>query len=129
MSGYRLSSRAMRDLDEITDWIAFESGPHRSELFRAEIVRCFANLASFPRTGHQREDLTAKAVLFRTVGPYLIVYRPDSVPLRVLRIVHGARDPEDLRDQVGERVAAYLVAVGIEIRAPEAAVAVSSTPA
>jgi len=127
VSGYRLSSRAIRDLEEITDWIARESGLHRSELFHAQVVRSFANLVRFPRSGHQREDLTAKAVLFRTVGSYLIVYRPDNVPLRVLRIVHGARDPKDLRDQVGERVAAYLVSAGVEIRTPEAAVAVSST--
>jgi len=64
VKGYRISWRAGRDLDEITERIARESGQRRAELFRAEILRNISNLALFPHAGHEREDLTSKALLF-----------------------------------------------------------------
>jgi len=109
VKSHRLSSRAKRELAGIIARIELESGSQRAERFRAELLRNLANLVLFPHAGHEREDLTSKAVLFWTVDSYLIVYRPDSDPLRVLSIVHGAGDPEDLRDYVGEPVATYVV--------------------
>jgi plasmid stabilization system protein ParE len=52
--------------------------------------------------GHERPDLTSRPIRFWTVHSHVLVYRPDSDPLWVLRILHGSRDPSHLRDQVGE---------------------------
>ena len=49
-------------------------------------------LAEFPRTGHFREDLADKSLRFWPVYSYLIVYRPESRPLQIIRVLHGARD-------------------------------------
>jgi toxin ParE1/3/4 len=53
-------------------------------------------LAENPRIGHTREDLTNQPVLFLPVGSYLIIYDPESKPLSIVRIVHGARDVHSL---------------------------------
>lgn len=49
-------------------------------------------LAEAPGLGHFREDLAPEPVRFWPVYSYLIVYLPDSDPLQVLRVLHGARD-------------------------------------
>ena len=47
-----------------------------------------------PEIGHRRRDLCADAkVRFHTVRTwYLLVYEIDTQPLRIVRILHGARD-------------------------------------
>ena len=42
--------------------------------------------------GHGREDLTDQPVLFWPVGAYSIIYRPETMPLEVVRVLHGSRD-------------------------------------
>jgi plasmid stabilization system protein ParE len=53
-----------------------------------------ALLAKRPGIGHRRRDLcTDTCVRFHTVRIwYLIVYEIDTEPLRIVRILHGARD-------------------------------------
>jgi plasmid stabilization system protein ParE len=48
-----------------------------------------------PHAGQKRPDLTRRALRFWMVGPfrkYVVIYDPDTRPLRVLRILHGARN-------------------------------------
>lgn len=61
----------------------------------SELHSSCAFLASSPYAGHSRPDLTTLAVRFWTVPRflrYIIVYDPVSDPLRILRILHGARN-------------------------------------
>ena len=53
-----------------------------------------ALLARRPDIGHRRRDLCADAsVRFHTVRVwYLIVYEIGTEPMRIVRILHGARD-------------------------------------
>lgn len=67
-------------------------------------MRTVSNLAMHPHMGHERLDLTRRAFRFWPVHSYLVVYQAGSVPLDVLHIIHGARDPLDLRDRIGEPV-------------------------
>ena len=46
--------------------------------------------------GHTREDLTRRSVKFWSVFSYLLVYDPESKPLTVIAVLHGARDVEQL---------------------------------
>jgi len=45
-----------------------------------------------PHLGHVREDVTVTHLRFWSHYSYLIVYNPNSKPLEVVRILHGARD-------------------------------------
>ena len=47
--------------------------------------------------GIKRRDITALPVRFWTLARfpnYVIVYRPETVPLQVIAILHGKREPE-----------------------------------
>lgn len=57
-------------------------------------------LAEMPGLGHMREDLVAidQALRFWPVYSYLIVYRAETDPLEVVRVLHGARDVRRILD-------------------------------
>lgn len=63
--------------------------------------RRFRLLALFSAVGHRREDLTVDpGVRFWVVQPYLVVFAPETSPLFIARILHGSRDPDDLRAEL-----------------------------
>jgi plasmid stabilization system protein ParE len=83
---------AEADLFEIWAYIAADN-PDAADRLEHEILAICQKLASRPGVGHKRLDLTSRPVLFYTVrATYLIVFDPDTAPLRILRILHGARD-------------------------------------
>ena len=54
---------------------------------------CFF-LAQKPQSGSQRRDVTTLPVHFWTVQQYpnyILVYRPETQPLEIVRILHGKR--------------------------------------
>ncbi len=53
-------------------------------------------LAKSPGIGHLREDLADRRHRFFLVYSYLIVYRPGTKPLQVIRVLHAARDVRTL---------------------------------
>ena len=107
MSEFWLLPEAESDLDTIVDRIGTESGCERAAHVHAELLRAVRNLAAYPRMGHARADLTAKAVRVWTVYSYLIVYRPGTDPLEIVGFLHGSRHPSELRDRIGEPVVEY----------------------
>ena len=67
----------------------------------AAVFRACELLVESPLAGRIRKDVTSLPLRFWVLHPYsnyLIVYDPESQPLRVIRIQHGARDlPSVLR--------------------------------
>jgi len=60
-----------------------------------EILSTCHRLAKHPLMGTKRQDTTPLPVRFRTVTRfpnYVIVYRPEMVPLQVVAVLHGKRD-------------------------------------
>jgi plasmid stabilization system protein ParE len=64
----------------------------RADALRAEIDAATDHIAAMPHIGHTRPDLTERPVLFWTVHHYHIIYRPDTDPPRILRILSGYQD-------------------------------------
>ena len=56
------------------------------------IFGALEQIARMPGMGHRREDLTEEDLRFWPVFSYLIVYRPGSSPLEVIRVLHGRQD-------------------------------------
>jgi plasmid stabilization system protein ParE len=81
---------AERDLLEIWDFIAADSAKAADSVI-AEIRSNFVKLIEFPGIGHRRDELGSAYRVWR-VYSYLIVYRPDSSPLQIIRVVSGYRD-------------------------------------
>ena len=52
--------------------------------------RVMIRLAKNPRIGHWREELTDKRHRFFLVYSYLIVYRHETKPLQIIRVLHAA---------------------------------------
>jgi toxin ParE1/3/4 len=82
--------RAVRDVDDIWDWVAADD-PASADRLATRIARATQRLADFPESGTPRPELAGDARGI-VVGSYLILYRvgPDSVD--ILRVVHGARE-------------------------------------
>jgi len=94
MTRFRLAAAAESDLRSIEHYIARESSVETARSVVSASPAAIRGLAEMPGTGHTREDLTEEPVLFWPVHSYLIVYRADSMPLEVVRVVPGRRDVE-----------------------------------
>jgi plasmid stabilization system protein ParE len=85
---------AKRDITSIWRYIARDSVHHADRVEQAIIEACFS-AAKTPGMGHRREGIRNPRVLFLAVlgyERYSIAYLAGVSPLRVLRVVHGARD-------------------------------------
>jgi plasmid stabilization system protein ParE len=94
MSKYQFTPQALGDLLDIWSTIAREN-LRAANRVEAAILQACDFLGQSPLAGRTREDLTSLPVRFWVVQPYsnyLIVYDADKKPLRVIRILHGARD-------------------------------------
>jgi len=100
-SRFVLSTPASDDLDEILTYVLEQSGPQRAQHVANRLQKDFCKLADSPGLGHKREDLTSAPVLFWTVWSYLVIYKPDTSPLQIVRVLHGARDVQAILEEVG----------------------------
>lgn len=91
MNPYILAPASRRDLRTIQAYIAQENIQAARRVL-AELRAACARLADNPHLGHARADLTDQSVRFWLVQTYYIIYRPDTQPLEIVRMVHSARD-------------------------------------
>jgi toxin ParE1/3/4 len=93
MSGYILTPAAQEDLTDIRAYYLEEAGRRVARQMLVEFVEAFRFLARTPGAGHKREDLAEeRPILFWPMRDYLILYKPDSTPLRIITIARGSRD-------------------------------------
>ena len=101
MSVYALTPLAKVDIFAIWSYIADDSEDAANRLERAIYDAC-AFLAEAPFRGHSRPDTTSRALRFWTLTRYpnyTIVYRPETVPLQVVAVLHGKRNIRRLLKQ------------------------------
>jgi antitoxin ParD1/3/4/toxin ParE1/3/4 len=99
MNDYQLSPDALQDLKDVWDFIHSDSAEAADQVVDAIFTAC-EGLAAMSYKGHKREDLTSSAVRFWPVYSYHVIYRPKTIPLQIVGIVHGSRDvPEVLREK------------------------------
>ena len=102
MSGFVLHPDALADLDEIWEFIAADNLTAANGMLE-EIYEAIRALASYPKAGHLRPDLTTRPLRFHSVRSFLVVYVPDEKPLVVLAILHGRRSPRIIAALLRER--------------------------
>jgi plasmid stabilization system protein ParE len=95
MKPFVLTPRAEQDLSDIWDYIAADSVDAADRVLTA-LERAIYKLSKSPGLGHWREDLADKRHRFFLVYSYLIVYRPETKPLQVIRVLHAARDIQSI---------------------------------
>lgn len=90
MGLYRLSARAVSDLEDIADRIA-EDNPARAISFVDELIEKFEKIGDHPLAFATRPDLPEHCRV-ALHGSYRIIYRVGSDAPVVLRVFHSARN-------------------------------------
>jgi len=83
---------ALVDLEEIWEFIAVHNIEAADRVLH-EIREAMRSLATFPRMGHIRADLTSRPLRFHPVRDFLIAYAPEEEPVVVIAVLHGRRNP------------------------------------
>jgi toxin ParE1/3/4 len=98
MTRYQLSPRAIQDIADIWSYIA-QDNLRAADHVETEIYRACELISRSPLAGQIRSDLTSLAVRFWVIQRhpnYLIAYDPRNEPVRILAVIHGARNLPDL---------------------------------
>lgn len=92
MDPFQLSEDAILDVDAIWLFLLNRESLETADRVVTELFKSFYRLAELPNSEHRRPDLTSRDVLFSKTFSYLIIYQPDSQPLRILGVLHGKRN-------------------------------------
>jgi plasmid stabilization system protein ParE len=96
MGRFVLTPAARADLAEIEKYIRDQGSANAAKRVGEQLWRAMQRLAEMPGMGHFRGDLADESLRFWSVYSYLIIYRPTTIPLQIIRILHGARDVESI---------------------------------
>jgi plasmid stabilization system protein ParE len=91
---YQLTLKALDDLDEIWGYIAGDSVDSACRVESAIFEAC-EGVARHPMLGSKRSEITPQPVRFWVVSQFrnfIIVYRPETMPLQVVAILHAKRN-------------------------------------
>jgi plasmid stabilization system protein ParE len=89
MTAFVLTPSAKQDINDICAYIANDNREAAGRVLDTLEATLF-RLAKDPGIGHWREELADKRHKFLLVYSYLIVYRHETKPLQVTRILHAA---------------------------------------
>ena len=98
MSNFVLTQAAKGDLRKILEYLEGDSPSALLKVVDA-LDDAMQLLADNPGIGHLRSDLTPQDVRFWSVLRYLVIYRPDTKPLEIVRVLHGKRDVRRLLEE------------------------------
>lgn len=96
MKEFALSTPAKEDLTAIIEYLLDNVSPDQALGIVEKIEEAMGKLAENPAIGHERCDLAKEPLRFWLVQPYMIIYRPGTSPLEIVRVLHSARDIEKL---------------------------------
>lgn len=91
MKTYQLAQEADLDFLDAYDYLDAHSQSAAAR-WEKTMLHAFDHLASWPRSGHVREDLAPSPLRLWPVGQYVVVYNPESEILTIIAVLHGARD-------------------------------------
>ena len=66
-----------------------------ADAWLARINACFEGLAAFPLSGRERGEL-AEGLRSIPVHPHIVFYRVKPGIVEIMRVIHGARDLDDV---------------------------------
>jgi toxin ParE1/3/4 len=94
-----LTAGAVRDLEDLYDYIALHDAPVKADRTLAKIEKTFASLSESPERGAYPKELLALGIReYREIffKPYRIIYRVQKNRVYVLLVVDGRRDMQAL---------------------------------
>jgi toxin ParE1/3/4 len=96
MARYRVSRRAVRDLDEIWYFIAKDNESAASRLME-RFYSAFTALATQPRMGRARPEIGTGMRSF-AIGEQIIFYQLADYGVRIVRVWDGRQDTARIAD-------------------------------
>lgn len=90
----RFSKGAVRDLNEMFEFVAQEDSGAASRLINVIEERC-AELAELPFLGRPRPEFFSD-VRSLFVDPFIIFYQVNGAGVTILRVYHASRDPDSV---------------------------------
>jgi plasmid stabilization system protein ParE len=93
---FELSASARLDLLQIWNYLAEQASVDVADRVARHIEIGIGKIVRSQKLGHSRPDLTDRNLRFYLVHSYLIIYRPDTSPLQIARVLHAARDVRTL---------------------------------
>jgi len=96
---YKLAAPAREDLWVIWSYLAEKASLNVADRIVTELHEAMEKLAENPGIGHLRSDLADEPLRFWRIHQYLVLYRPESSPLEIVRVLHGARDVKALLEE------------------------------
>lgn len=94
----RITDRAAIDIRQIRRWIARDN-PVRAASFVSELRAHIATIGSRPRAYPVLQGFEKQGIRRCNFGSYLIFYVVHPEAVRVLHVLHGARDYPSLLEQ------------------------------
>jgi toxin ParE1/3/4 len=97
----RLTDTAVRDIQEQADWYEHRSGQALARRWEKEVTAALIRIEKNPRSGAKcgfsaDELQNVRRMPIAGFPKHLIFYRAGDEEIRILRVVHGARDLESL---------------------------------
>jgi toxin ParE1/3/4 len=95
----RMTAHAVRDLEEIADWVTRHDGPGRAQHVLERIQAAVDALKRFPELGPHPAELAALGVReYRETffKPYRIIYHVEGARVPISLIADGRRDMQSL---------------------------------
>jgi toxin ParE1/3/4 len=93
VSGFRLTPRALRDLDAIADYTLAAWGVRQTEKYLSELEQRFRWLALNPRAGRPRDEV-GEGYRSYPHGAHVIFYLIIGDEIAIIGVPHGAMDIE-----------------------------------
>lgn len=88
---FRLTEPAIKDIEQIVNYIAKETGLLQSERFLSKLDGKFAKIAQFPNLGRLREEILP-GLRSLPIDSYLILYMPIDNEVEIFRVISGYKD-------------------------------------
>lgn len=88
---YVLSREADNDLEEIFDYTFEEFGFNQAVKYLGEIDDVFVKLTNTPEIGRTRNEIK-KSLYSLPIGNHVVFYRIQKEHIRIVRVLHGAKD-------------------------------------
>lgn len=93
MSGYRLTPRALRDIDQIADYTLIQWGEGQARNYLEALAKRFEWLGENPSAGRIRDEISQGYRSYRE-GSHLIFYIVEQHVVAIIGVPHGSMDIE-----------------------------------
>ena len=97
MKRYQVTAPAESDLRQVAAWYREHRSVASARRVLSDLRRQMQQLAENPRIGKPREDLAPPEFFFWPHRRYLIVYRPETKPLQIIRVWDTSQNPARFR--------------------------------